>query len=307
MSGANWLNEIELGIGNWAWGGDRIFWGSGSDDDAEQASRQAFTTSVQAGINLIDTAEVYGMGRAEHLLGQFMHETGDPVIVASKFMPFPWRLTKGSLRRALQGSLRRLGRDRVDLYQIHWPTPPVSIDTWMDAMADVVEAGLVRAVGVSNYSVAQMRQAHAALSKRGIPLASNQVLYNLLKRGPEETGLLAACRELDVRLIAYSPLAQGLLTGKYSPENPPAGFARRRQQTPLLARIQPLVDRMRSIGEAHEGKTPAQVALNWTICKGSLPIPGARNARQASQNAGATGWRLTADEVAALDEAAARV
>jgi aryl-alcohol dehydrogenase-like predicted oxidoreductase len=234
------------------------------------------------------------------VLGRFMCASGQPVMIATKFMPFPWRLRRGSLLRALRGSLRRLGMAQADLYQIHWPTPPLSIETWMDALADTVEAGLTRMVGVSNYNLAQMRRAHATLARRGVALASNQVEYSLLHRDPEHNGVLDACRQLGVTLITYSPLAKGLLTGKYTPEEPPPA-ARRRLLGPQLPRVQPLIRLMREIGEAHGGKTPAQVALNWIICKGAVPIPGARNARQAAQNARAVGWRLTGDQIAALD------
>ena len=191
----------------------------------------------------------------------------------------------------------------VDLYQIHWPFPPVSIETWMDAMADAVEAGLVRAIGVSNYSAAQMRRAHAALSRRGVPLASNQVKYSLLHREPERNGLLRACKELNITLIAYGPIAQGLLTGKYSATNPPPGLRGRGYSKERLSQIQSLVSRLREIGTAHGGKTPSQVALNWLLCRGAVPIPGVKNSRQASENLGALGWRLSDDEVVELDHA----
>ncbi len=294
------LDSIELGVGNWPWV-DQYFWANPrgySDADA----RAAFETSLASGVTLIDTAELYGLGGAERLLGQFMRESGRQAVVATKFLPMPWRLTKASLRRALEGSLRRLGVDQVELYQMHWPNPPVPIETWMEALADAVEAGLTRQVGISNYSVGQTRRAFVALARRGVRLASNQVAYSLLHHQPERNGLMSACRELGVRLIAYSPLAQGLLTGKYTPDNPPPGI-RGWQYRRQLARIQALITLMREIGAAHGGKSPAQVALNWTICKGALPIPGARNARQAEENAGARGWRLTEEEIAALDAA----
>lgn len=301
--GATEVRVPRLGIGTWAWG-DRLFWGYGrgyTDADLQAA----FETCLEAGIDFFDTAEIYGRGRSERLLGRFIRAAGKPVLVATKFFPYPWRLWRGSLTRALLGSLERLGMGRVDLYQIHWPFPPLSIETWMAALADAVEAGLTRAVGVSNYNVQQMRRAHAALAQRGIPLASNQVEYSLLKRAPERSGLLAACRELNVTLIAYSPLAQGLLTGKYSPENPPPGVRGRRYSRARLAQIQPLVSLLREIGAGHGGKTPAQVAINWVICKGAVPIPGAKNPHQARENIGALGWRLSDEEVRALDEASA--
>ena len=290
-----------VGIGTWAWG-DRMMWGYGGNY-AEAEIREAFQASLEGGVTWFDTAEVYGLGQSEKFLGRFIREAGAEALIATKFMPFPWRLGKGALRRALRASLKRLGLERIDLYQIHWPLPPVPIETWMDALADAVDDGLVRMVGVSNYSVEQMRRAADALSKRGIRLASNQVEYSLIQRAPERAGLFDLCRDLGVTLIAYSPIGMGMLTGKYTPDAPPKGARARRYSRERLAAIQPLIDLLREIGEAHGGKTSAQVAINWTICKGAVPIPGAKNADQARANAVVMGWRLTVDEVAALDKA----
>ena len=289
-----------MGIGTWAWG-DQVMWGYGkSYTDADV--RAAFDATVAAGINFFDTAEVYGLGRSEKLLGQFIRESGQSLVVATKFMPFPFWLTKNALRRALRNSLKRLGMPRTDLYQMHFPLPPVPVETWMDAMAEAVEAGFVRAVGVSNYDQAQMGRAHNALAKRGIPLASNQVFYSLLHRDPEFNGVAQLCNDLNITLIAYSPLEKGVLTGKYTPDNPPPGPRKRIYSREYLQKALPLIEMLRDFGEAHGGKTPAQVALNWTICKGAVPIPGAKNVRQVQSNVRALGWRLTDDEVAALDE-----
>ncbi len=284
-----------LGLGAWSWG-DRLFWGYGQGY-GENDVRAAFDVSRAGGIMFFDTAEFYGMGRSERLLGQFIRSSKTPLAVATKFFPYPWRLSGASLVPALKRSLNRLGLDQVDLYQIHWPTPPVPIETWMRGMADAVEQGLTRAVGVSNFSVDQTKRAHAALSARSIPLASNQVSFSLLDRSAERTGLIRLGQERKVTLIAYSPLAQGLLTGKYTPDNPPTGVRRFRYSRARLTEIGPLVTLMRSIGEDHGGKTPAQVSLNWVLYKGAIPIPGAKNARQAQENVGAIGWRLTEEEV----------
>jgi len=150
-----------------------------------------------------------------------------------------------------------------------------------------------------------MRTAHAALARRGVPLATNQVEYSLLQRAPESNGVLDACRELGVTLIAYSPLAMGLLTGKYRPGMAPSGLRRFAQRFSAhnLAAIQPALALARTIGAAHGGKTTGQVALNWLIQQGTLPIPGAKNARQAQENAGALGWTLDPNEVEQLDAA----
>src|SRR5271157_1491634 len=199
-------------------------------------------------------------------------------------------------------SVERLGLERVDLYQIHLHLPPRSVEFWAEDLAEAVKAGLTRAVGVSNYNKNQMQRTYTVLTKYNIPLASNQVEYHLLNRSIEKNGLLGRCNELGVRLIAYSPLAKGLLTGKYTPGNPPPGF-RSRGASGTLGRIQPLMQLLKEIGQAQGGKTTGQVALNWIICKGALPIPGAKNAKQAVENFGALGWHLTPDQVTALDEA----
>jgi aryl-alcohol dehydrogenase-like predicted oxidoreductase len=294
------LHITPLGIGTWSWG-DSMVWGYGKGY-AEADLKAAFDATRSAGVAFFDTAEIYGWGKSERFLGKFIRESGQGAVAATKFFPYPWRLRKGALLKALRGSLDRLGMDQVGLYQIHWPFPPVAIETWMDGLADAVQAGLVKAVGISNYNVEQTRRAHTALTKRGVPLASNQVQYSLLCREPERTGLLQTCHELGVTLIAYSPLAMGMLTGKYTPDNPPTGARARRYNRDYLTKIQPLVDRLKEVGWTH-GKTPNQIALNWIICKGAVPIPGAKDARQAADNAAALGWRLTPDEVAALDQA----
>jgi aryl-alcohol dehydrogenase-like predicted oxidoreductase len=302
--GMSVFEGIELGVGAWAWG-DRLMWGYGRGYDLGDL-RAVFETSLASKIRLFDTAEVYGQGQSEQILGQFLKSTQEPVFVATKFMPFPWRLSRSALRKALDASLRRLGLPAVDLYQIHAPFPPVNIETWMGAMAEAHQAGLVLAIGVSNYDGEQMQAAYERLLREGIQLASNQVEYSLLNRRVEKNGLLKRCEELGVKLIAYSPLAMGVLTGKYSPENLPPGSRSLRFTRRTLEKAQPLLRLLARIGSDHNGKTMAQVALNWSICKGALPIPGAKTMRQAEQNAGAVGWRLSEEEVMELDEASDR-
>lgn len=298
-SETRFLHAIEMGLGAWQWG-DRLVWqfGKGYDD---QAVREAFKLAVEEGVRFIDTAEVYGNGLSEHLLGRFLKETEQPVLIATKYFPFPWRLSRSSVPRALKNSLERIGVESVDLYQIHWPTPLMSVDRMMDGMAECVKSGMTRTVGVSNFNQTQMLAAYSALARQNIPLASNQVPYSLLNRKVEKNGLLARCRELGIRLIAYSPLEKGLLSGKYNAQNRPPGI-RARTYASLLPKIEPLLKLMTTIGQDHGGKTNAQVALNWLICKGALPIPGAKNVRQAQENIGALGWRLTEEEIAKLDE-----
>jgi aryl-alcohol dehydrogenase-like predicted oxidoreductase len=224
------------------------------------------------------------------------------MLVATKFFPWPWRLASSSVVSALRGSLARLGMESVALYQVHRPTPFHRPESMMEAMVGCLEAGLTRAVGVSNFSESEMLRAYSTLARHNLSLASNQMHYSLLSRRVEKNGLLARCTELGIRLIAYSPMEMGLLTGKYGPEDPPPG-SRGVRYAFLTSRIGPLLKLMTKMGQDHGGKSNAQVALNWVISKGALPIPGAKTQIQAQQNAGALGWRLTQDEVAALDEA----
>ena len=295
-----------MGLGTWAWG-DKATWGMNSYDRSYDLKTigEAYARSVAAGITLLDTAEMYGKGESERIIGKLL--AGDPahrsrIVVATKFMPFPWKVNlSAALMAALQASLRRLQMPWVHLYQIHGPISLRSHRAMAAALAAPHRAGLIKAVGVSNYSEREMRALHGELAKLGIPLATNQIEYSLLRTMPETNGLLHACRELGVVVLAYSPLAQGRLTGKYTASNPPPG-SRQFSDYPMRE-IEPVVAELRRVGERHGGKTPAQVALNWLICKGTVPIPGAKNAPQAEQNAGALGWRLSDDDVRALDRA----
>ena len=279
----------------------QMAYGGAHGHEAESAALEA---SLQAGVDLVDTAAMYAGGASERRLGELAE--GRDVVIASKF-PSRFRFRADDFPEELEASLGRLARDTVDLYQHHYPGR-VSIPELMGRVADAVEAGKIRAVGVSNYSADQMRQAHAALARRGIPLASNQVEYSLLHRQPETNGVLDACREMGVTLIAYTPLAGGLLTGKYSAGNRPGGFFRRvlpRYRRRGLEAVQPVVRLLTEIGARHS-KTPSQVALRWLIENPLvLPIPGAKNGEQAAGNAAALGFSLTLEEVDALSQATA--
>ncbi|MCU1499643.1 MAG: putative oxidoreductase, aryl-alcohol dehydrogenase like protein [Acidimicrobiales bacterium] len=296
-----------LGVGTWAWG-DRSTWGMGTYDTdlTEDTIREAWEASIDGGATFFDTAEVYGKGESERIIGTLL--AGDPgrakrAQLATKFMPLPWKVqVKGALLDALRASLDRLGVEAVDLYQIHGPISLRGHAALAEALAAAHELGLVRAVGVSNYSAKETRAMHAQLHQRGLRLASNQIEFSLLRRGPETSGLLATCAELGVVPLAYSPLGQGRLTGKYSVGNPPPG--RRKFSPHPMDVVDGVVAELRRIGEVHGGKAPGQVALNWIMAKGAVPIPGAKNRAQAEENAGALGWEMGADDLAALDRAA---
>jgi aryl-alcohol dehydrogenase-like predicted oxidoreductase len=302
--GSNGPTVAPLGIGTWAWG-DQLFWSYGKDYSAEQL-QAAFTASLDAGITLFDTAEIYGLGESERLLGRFMKQTQQPVQIATKYFPLPWRFSGEAVADALTASLKRLQVASIALYQVHMPFDfLMSKTTLMNALADEVQQGRIQAIGVSNYTAEQMRQAHDILSQRGIPLAVNQMLYSLLNRQIERNGVMTTARELGITVLAYSPLAQGLLTGKYTAENEihPTGARRLSPQFSQggLEKITPVVKQLEEIGQKYD-RTPAQVALNWLIAQGNvIPIPGAKNAEQARQNAGALGWSLTSAEIDQID------
>ncbi|MDZ8028252.1 MAG: aldo/keto reductase [Nostoc sp. DedQUE11] len=294
-----------LCIGTWAWG-DKLFWNYGNDYGPEQL-QEAFTAALQAGVNFFDTAEIYGMGLSEKFLGEFMQQTQQPVQIATKFGPLPWRFTSQSVSDALTESLKRLQVDQIALYQVHWPFAFfLSQKTLMNALADEVKRGRIAAVGVSNYSAEQMRDAHQILADRGVPLAVNQVRYSLLTRQIESKGIVATARELGVTLLAYSPLAQGLLTGKYTIDSAETPTGARKVDPRFnkegLQKITPVISLLRSLGEKYD-RTPAQVALNWLISQGNvIPIAGVKTAEHVRQNAGALGWRLNEDEIQELEK-----
>jgi aryl-alcohol dehydrogenase-like predicted oxidoreductase len=293
-----------LCIGTWAWG-DKLFWNYGDRYGAEQL-QEAFTAALEAGITFFDTAEIYGMGKSEKFLGEFLQQTQQSVQIATKFGPLPWRLTAQSVSDALTDSLKRLQVERIALYQVHWPFAFfLSQETLMNALADEVKRGRIAAVGVSNYSAEQMRDAHQILANRGVPLAVNQVRYSLLSRQVESKGIITTARDLGVTILAYSPLAQGLLTGKYSIDSAETPTGARKIDPQFkkegLQKIAPVISLLRNFGEKYD-RTPAQVALNWLIGQGNvIPIAGVKTAEQVRQNAGALGWKLNDDEIGELE------
>ncbi|WP_375510995.1 aldo/keto reductase [uncultured Nostoc sp.] len=303
--GQNGPVVIPLCIGTWAWG-DKLFWNYGNAYGPEQL-QEAFTAALEAGITFFDTAEVYGMGKSEKFLGQFLQQTQQPVQIATKFGPLPWRFTAQSVSDALTDSLKRLQLERIALYQVHWPFAFfLSQETLMNVLADEVKRGRIAAVGVSNYSAEQMRDAHQILAARGVPLAVNQVRYSLLSRQVESKGIITTARELGVTILAYSPLAQGLLTGKYTIDSTETPTGARKIDPRFtkegLQKIAPVISLLRNFGEKYD-RTPAQVALNWLIAQGNvIPIAGVKTAEQVRQNAGALGWRLSDDEIGELEQ-----
>lgn len=303
-----------MGCGTWAWG-NRLLWGY--DESMDDQLQAVFNLCVSNGVTLFDTGDSYGTGklngRSEQLLGRFSKEylgsKSDKICLATKLAAYPWRLTRQSMVSAGKASAQRLGRN-VDLVQMHWSTAnyaPWQEGSLLEGLADLYEQGLVKGVGLSNYGPKRLKWVHQKFADRGVPISTLQVQYSLLSTYPvTQLKLKDVCDELGIKLIAYSPLGLGLLTGKYSQKSPFPKGIRGVLFRQLLPSIQPIVDGLRAIAQSRN-KTLSQIALNWCICKGTIPIPGAKSVEQATENIGALGWQLDSNEVAELDRAAARV
>jgi aryl-alcohol dehydrogenase-like predicted oxidoreductase len=289
-----------IGLGTWQFGS--IDWGYGRDYAATTA-RDLTVRALDLGINLFDTAEIYGFGRSERILGEALGSRRDEAFIATKITPvFP---IAPVVEQRARSSLRRLKTDHIDLYQVHAPNPVVPNGPTMTGMRRLIDAGLVHHVGVSNFGLARWKDADSAL---GEPVLSNQVSFSLVVRGPEED-LVPFARDNNRIVIAYSPLAQGLLGGRYDAENRPAGAARRMNPLFLpenLERATGLIQALRDVASAHDCK-PAQIALAWVIRRPNLvAIPGASSVEQLESNAAAADIELTDDEDRRLSDEAER-
>ena len=282
-----------IGLGTWQFGSTE--WGYGAEYNRVEAGN-IVRRALELGINLVDTAEFYGFGRSERIVGEAIRDHRSEVFIATKIFPvgLPF-MTEWRARR----SARRLGVDRVDLYQLHWPSPLFPPRATMPRMRRLIEEGLVAHVGVSNHNLSQWKQAEDALAR---PVLSNQVLFNLVNRRPERE-LLPWAQQNGRVIIAYSPLGQGLLSGKYQ-DATPTNLVRRRRgafSAANRARLAPLIAALREIGAAHRA-TPAQVSLAWLIRKPNVvAIPGASSVKQLEENAAAGAVELSDEEAARLD------
>jgi aryl-alcohol dehydrogenase-like predicted oxidoreductase len=266
-----------------------------------ESSIQVIRRALDLGVNLIDIAEIYHAGKSEEIVGEAIRGRRDEVIIKTKVAMDHLRYE--DVLKAVDGSLRRLGVKVIDLYLVHHPNPEVPIEETMKAMEKIVEDGKARYIGVSNFDSALLEKAQEALSRHRIVV--NEVKYNMIER-EIEADLLPYCRREGISIIAYSPLARGLLTGKYGPGRIPEGHWRSRDpifQEPTFSRALKLVDTLRRIAEAHN-KTPGQVALNWLASKPEvIPIFGASSIEQVEENCGAVGWRMTEEEIEAIEAA----
>jgi aryl-alcohol dehydrogenase-like predicted oxidoreductase len=279
------------------------------DDIPQSETKAIVAAALEGGINWFDTAEMYGRGRSERALAEGLKAAGredKTVVVCTKW--FPIFRTAANIAKTIDIRLRNLNGYSIDHYIVHQPWGFSSAEAEMEAMADLVDAGKIRSVGVSNFNVHQMSRAHAALAKRGIPLATNQVQYSLLERGIERSGLLQAAKDLGVSIVSWGPLASGLLTGKFHKDpdllaRTPVG--RRVRFRGQIERTRALIAVLDEISQRYQ-VTIAQVALNWLVNFSGetvLAIPGASKVQQAQEAAGAMGFVLQEDDMARLDEA----
>jgi aryl-alcohol dehydrogenase-like predicted oxidoreductase len=286
-----------VGLGTWQFGSTE--WGYGAEYNRVEAAK-IVRRALELGVNLIDTAEFYGFGRSERILGEAIRDRRDKVFLATKI--FPIGLPFMTSWRA-GGSARRLGVDKIDLYQLHWPSRLFPPRSTMPRMRRLVEQGRVVHVGVSNHSLAQWQDAERAF---GGSVLSNQVLFNLTERRPERE-LLPWAQQNGRLIIAYSPLGQGLLSGNYQ-DTVPSNLVRRRRSSfsaANRARLTPLVTALREIADRRTA-TPAQVALAWLIGKPNVvAIPGASSVRQLEENVAAGDIALSSEDVSRLDSLSA--
>jgi len=291
-----------VGLGTWAMGGPWEYgWGPQNDDHALAAIHEA----LDQGLNWIDTAPAYGLGHSEELVGLALRQTKHKPYIATK-CGILWNerkekvvhLKRDSIRRECHDSLRRLGIETIDLYQMHWPDPEPDIEEAWEEMARLVKEGKIRYIGVSNFNVQQMervREIH--------PISSFQPPYSMLHREVEEE-LLGYCARNNIGVVVYSPMQRGLLTGKFSPERL-AGLApddhRRRMpefQDPQFSATLEMVEGLKAIAQRH-GRTAAQLAVSWLLRRPELTaaIVGARRPGQIAETATASDWDLNKDEI----------
>ncbi|MFA5054719.1 MAG: aldo/keto reductase [Dehalococcoidia bacterium] len=302
------IDITPIGLGTWQFsegqGFHKYMWACISADTTSAIVKAA----LDGGMNWFDTAEIYGNGRSERGLSTALKAAGKnngDVVIATKWWPLMRRAI--SIRNTIDERLSCLEPFAIDLYQIHNPYSVASIGAQMNAMADLVEAGKIRSIGVSNFSAKMMRKAHAALARRGIPLASNQVKYNLLAREIEDNGVLDAAKELGITIICYSPLEMGLLSGKFHQDPGLITSLPRGRRNALGKKIEesrPLINLLDEIA-TRKGVTVSQVALNWLInAHGDtvVAIPGASKTKHAEESAGAMKLALTPEEMERIDE-----
>ena len=290
----------KIALGTWAWGagafgGDAVF---GSKTDVENL-KPVFSAAMKAGLNLWDTATVYGMGESEKILGTFVAgEKRETVEVSTKFTPQLAEMFDNSVEKMADASIERMGCDYIDIYWIH---NPMDVERWTPGLIPLLQSGKVKRVGVSNHNIKEIQRANEILSEAGFKVSAVQNHFSLLYRSSEKGGVLDYCKENGIEFWAYMVLEQGALSGKYNKENPlPAESDRGKKYNPVLSQLEALTNEMTAIGKKY-GASCSQIGIAWAIAKGTLPIIGATKERHVIEAAEAAKIQLTTEEIAKLE------
>ena len=290
----------KIALGTWAWGagafgGDAVF---GSKTDVENL-KPVFDAAMKAGLNLWDTATVYGMGESEKILGQLISEyKREDVQISTKFTPQIAEIYENSVEKMADASIERMGCDYIDIYWIH---NPMDAEHWTPELIPLLQSGKVKRVGVSNHNIKEIRRANEILGEAGFKVSAVQNHFSLLYRSSEKGGVLDYCKEQGIEFWAYMVLEQGALSGKYNKENPlPAESDRGKKYNPVLPQLEALTNEMTVIGQKY-GASCSQIGIAWAIAKGTLPIIGATKERHVIEAAEAAKIQLTAEEISKLE------
>ena len=293
----------KIALGTWAWGagafgGDTVF---GSKTDEENL-KPVFEAAMKAGLNLWDTATVYGMGESEHILGTLAKNTKrEDIQISTKFTPQIAEVFENSVEKMADASIERMGCKYIDIYWIH---NPMDVKRWTPELIPLLQSGKVKRIGVSNHNIKEIQQANEILGKGGFKVSAVQNHFSLLYRSSEKGGVLDYCKENGIEFWAYMVLEQGALSGKYNKENPlPAESDRGKKYNPVLPQLEALTDEMTAIGRKY-GASCSQIGIAWAIAKGTLPIIGATKERHVIEAAEAAAIQLTAEEVSRLEQLA---
>ena len=294
-------NLPKVALGAWAWGsgavgGNQVFGHNLETKDL----KPIFDSAMSAGLNLWDTATVYGMGASEEILGNFVKTVErDKIIISTKFTPQIAAMYENSVEKMLDASLKRLNTDYIDVYWIH---NPADVEKWTPMLPSLIKSGKVKSVGVSNHNLAELKRADEILKAEGCKVEAVQNHFSLLNRSSETSGILDYCKDNGIIFFAYMVLEQGALSGKYTTKNPfPEGSARAQAYNPILPQLEELTIEMSKIGAKHN-LSAAQVGTAWAINKGTLPIIGVTKTRHVDDAAKILDVKLSADEIKTLEK-----
>lgn len=293
----------KIALGTWSWGigavgGDQVF----GNNVQEKELKPVFDAAMNHGLNLWDTAVVYGMGASETILGRLAAAySREDVIFSTKFTPDIASDSADPMNEMWEGSCKRLGITDIDIYWIH---NPGDVERWTPYLIPLVKAGKIKSVGISNHNMAQIKRTEEILAKEGVHISAIQNHYSLLYRSSEEAGILDFCKENKITFFAYMVLEQGALSGKYDTDHlMPAGSQRGNTYNSIFPQIDELLRALREIGKKHSAAA-AQIAIAWAIAKGTTPIIGVTKSKQVEDAVKAVDLKLTADEVEKLEQLA---